>query len=466
MIGKLLGVDVDPRTFSSDERIVFGSMVGVEIELEEVRSGFGDFNDCDAGYLWRMDRDSSLRGTDSFEFKFSRPLAGVDIIRALEYLESYLSGLKHAPLTSERTSVHVHINTLDMSPAALAKFLFTYATMERVLYHYCGGHREESIFCQPWYIAQGDFGALAKLYEVATQKPDDRQGNRLRDLRKSFKKYSGANFGALFQFGTVEFRHHAGEWRCAPLLDWINILLCLKRYAVQNPEEVPDIILKTSGRGARSLLVDVFGDYAERLAYIGVEKDIIRGIRVAQDIIFARQNNETSTELRKKKEGTHDLYEAFCKKHGKDVSVTPSSSSGFGPPRFIADTELNDMLNRGAPLVLFNHRTNPETGRIHIYFSGAPEEQEESAAVHGGYTQEFAPPRIRPGASVTFSSTGSPGTWSVPTYGLASMDGAEQQATAPEPPPASEILAEQEARRQQLRDPLLSDDSDDDEVTF
>ncbi len=224
-------------------------LFGLEIEVENVK--LGQFNDAidNTGYLiWTPKPDNSLRN-NGMEF-VSVPMKGVMIHKALNFLADALGSKIDF---SSRTSVHVHINVRDMTISQIAAIGVVYAAVERMLFKWIGKGREHNIFCVPLYEThdlQGLFSAaIARFHQPVSY------------------KYSALNFNTtclnsgLPLYGTVEFRHLYGTLDVHTIIDWINLIFCIKKYVMKR--ELSTIVAQvcslntTSGYG--QFLADVFG---------------------------------------------------------------------------------------------------------------------------------------------------------------------------------------------------------------
>lgn len=188
--------------------------VGIEVELERI------VDPPQFLKRWHLERDGSLQNGTEF---ISEPVWGTAITDALVELEEFLDTEK--PLVSFRTSVHVHVNMLDMQAAGMARMLKGYLLYEPALFRlHEDWNRHNNIFCVPAresVIIQKGYGML------------------LRDLERGHvstgyinSKYSALNPNCLRSLGTLEFRHMGGTTDVKKISDWIDILLQLKTAAI------------------------------------------------------------------------------------------------------------------------------------------------------------------------------------------------------------------------------------------
>jgi hypothetical protein len=187
--------------------------IGLEMEVER----------CPAEYaerildypVWTLREDGSLRD-GGFEF-VSTPIAGDRIYYAIDW---FYSQLPVEARFSPRTSIHVHVNVLDMEPDQVAGLLLTYSVFEKLLYKFVGYGRDKNNFCVPLYDAKAHHEVIPLFLTDEFVLPN------MPNLR-----YLGLNIDAVRKFGSLEFRHLGGTKDKVRLLQWINLLLSLKKFA-------------------------------------------------------------------------------------------------------------------------------------------------------------------------------------------------------------------------------------------
>lgn len=273
-IGEMVGKRRDPRSVMGSNRLVSDTLIGLEIELEDIprELWLNPFN------YWEVKEEGSLRDRGC-EFVFAQPLGGQDIISAIEELHTVFDTFRVSPLASERTSVHVHVDVRDMDEQQLFKFISLFLVFEKALYNYCGNGRDENIFCLPCFNAQGSLKGLKNLIKKE-------HGDRtIRKVSEESGRYSGINLNAIRRFGSLEFRLHSGTWDMDALLNWINILLSIRNAAIQKEEiDVKTIPNYISMRGSDAFIDEIFGDLSPLIKYHGVDKGIYDGVRLLQEV--------------------------------------------------------------------------------------------------------------------------------------------------------------------------------------
>jgi hypothetical protein len=199
-------------------------MVGIEIEVENITQP--------ALLLayWEAKGDGSLRN-NGIEL-VSVPLQIKQVQLALEHVFETLYQ-NNKPDFSNRTSIHIHVNCRDLTQDQLYNFILLYAIFEKHFYNVVGNKRLNSIFCVPVFRTN----QLKYLNTVVY------------GLSPDWHKYCGLNLLPLYQnsvtqgYGTIEFRHLHGTSDQQEILEWINDILCLRKFACEvNKEELIQLI--------------------------------------------------------------------------------------------------------------------------------------------------------------------------------------------------------------------------------
>ena len=211
--------------------------VGIEIELEGLRP----YNIRFPFKRWKIVEDGSLRGGIEL---VSDPVWGSAIDDALEEISQFFG--EYNPIISERTSVHVHVNILDMETEELIRFVNNYIMYEPALFRmHRNWDRENNIFCVPCYKSseiQKSYSRL--LYHLKRET----LGNDYLPY-----KYAAMNPNSLYNLGTLEFRHMGGTKDVNQINQWINVLLQLKVSALLEADV--------------NNLKDVFGEFSDLIDF-------------------------------------------------------------------------------------------------------------------------------------------------------------------------------------------------------
>lgn len=273
--------------------------IGIEIEVEKVRR-------IPEGYeLWQVKHDNSLRNS-GYEF-VTHPVRGKRIHYALNWFFSNLNSDHHF---SPRTSVHVHVNVLALTPKQIAGMALVYAPFEKLLYRFVGGDRDKNNFCVP--IA--DVGGAGNIIDVLTMDayvPQPLDSHR----------YLGLNFDAVRKFGTLEFRHLGGTADMRKIITWINLILKIRQFAVNNSlETIHEIINRLNTDSSyMAFLSQVFGRQSTYLDTRTLQKDMEKNVSYCKRIVM---NNDA-------------FWEEIRAKSGKDCHWIRKIEKRTELPRFV-----------------------------------------------------------------------------------------------------------------------------------
>lgn len=266
-----------------DEDIIHNDFIGVEIEYERA----GRAGEIDADY-WEIHEDGSLRDGGA-ELVFRRPLRSANASAALRNAEAALSRVSF----SARTSVHVHVDVRDIAPSALMRYICLYYIFEELLFSYCGPQRVDNNFCISGAHARGVVDLIGGIDPKRVIKS-------LREMGTSEYRYASVNLDAVLKFGSLEFRGHRGTADYNQITNWINMLLCMKHYAVRNKNLV-GVLATASGDGPLSVLEDCFTPKLRELLIESAQKPVhdmlVRGARLAQDILIARELRDSNNKI-------------------------------------------------------------------------------------------------------------------------------------------------------------------------
>ena len=255
--------------FSIPPRLFTEGDVGIEVEVE-------GYNLPVTQKYWKMEDDGSLRG-ESKEYVLKKPMPLSQARLALKYLGVMYN--KHGSVVhdSVRAGVHVHINVQKLNIVELYNFMTVYIILENLLTKYCGESREGNLFC----LRTGDAEYLLyQLVEVA-------RSRRFKALVTDDLRYASMNVKALGTYGSLEFRAMRGTRDLDAIYIWTEVLLNLREVAktFQSPCEV----VSNFSEGSAQAFVDrCLGKHTGLFtAHTGWEKDVVAGMRRAQDIAFA-----------------------------------------------------------------------------------------------------------------------------------------------------------------------------------
>ena len=189
-------------------------MVGIEIEVENMKKG------VHLEAYWDIKNDGSLRN-NGIEL-VSVPLQIKQVQLALDHVYTQMNA-QNEPDFSNRTSIHIHVNCRDLTQDQIFNFVLLYAIFEKHFYQVAGTRRMNSIFCVPLFRTN----QMTTINEV------------IYGMSPNWQKYCGLNLLPLFAnnitqgYGTIEFRHLYGTNNQQEVLEWINDILCLRKFACE-----------------------------------------------------------------------------------------------------------------------------------------------------------------------------------------------------------------------------------------
>lgn len=234
-----------------------GYDIGLEIEIERIT------NHSPTEYgVWSARGDGSLRDS-GMEF-VSSPIRGQRIEFALNQFFGSLKQQKYN--FSPRTSIHVHLNALDMYPHQIGGLLMTYLAFEKLLYAFVGGDREQNNFCVPLLDVVLYSRLIHNFVDENFQVPIGMQHHR----------YLGLNVDAIRKFGSLEFRHLGGTDDKSKIINWINLIFCLKTFAMTNGWEAikTRIDALNTNSSYQAFFNDVWGQYGYLLNAVDLKRDM------------------------------------------------------------------------------------------------------------------------------------------------------------------------------------------------
>lgn len=208
-------IKVEPEVKRQFSFATAATLVGIEIEIE----GYAGEKDEEAlDGVWYTKEDGSLRD-GGIEF-VSFAMEARYVPQALKIL---FTNLRDGYKFSERTGIHFHINFRTKKLMDVLNMGLIYLPFERLLYRLAGEERYNNIFCTPIQETQSP-DVLAQFL----------QDGLIRPFTNNWDKYSGMNFLPLTSFGSVEFRHMQGTDNIPDLVDFLNVILAMRKYAADH----------------------------------------------------------------------------------------------------------------------------------------------------------------------------------------------------------------------------------------
>jgi hypothetical protein len=191
--------------------------MGVEVEVENVpyllsTARIRGANDDATGYKepFIIKTDGSLRDNGAEVVTNITPSTKVarvfyDILQLLNE--------KDKPKFSSRTSIHVHLNVLDLTSAQLKVLIYSYLVLEPLIFKFIAEPRRNNIYCN----------RLSETYHILPKQND-------------WAKYTGLNLRTVSTLGTVEFRHLEGTEDVNKFRIWVNVIADLYSFAYNHKE--------------------------------------------------------------------------------------------------------------------------------------------------------------------------------------------------------------------------------------
>lgn len=201
-------------------REYFGSAVegdvGIEIEIE------GEVPEITSSKYWQSKPDGSLRG--GLEYVTKGAVAIDKVEQALKFLNKIFDKHEAKPSFSFRTSVHVHLNCLDMDWKEIAKFTYLLWIFEPILIELSGERRRGNRFCLTTQQAEVPVDYMLQSFNYHP----DQYRYLLHLFNPDFCKYSAINLATLRTFGTIEVRTMEGTIDTARIVSWCKLLHQIK----------------------------------------------------------------------------------------------------------------------------------------------------------------------------------------------------------------------------------------------
>lgn len=288
--------------------------VGIEIEVEAAK----ELPSIDLPLPWKGKADHSLRGkmfneearTDPSSMEYvtngAIPVGGTKkaIIKRLCVL---LADAKYeVDADSPRTSVHVHVNVLEMTPLQIWTAVFCYWIAENVFMDYCGPERQGNMYCLRLKDAEGVL--------VAVEKDLKKPAEPFIKLNTDQIRYCGLNLKAIPTLGSLEFRGMRGTIDADIIDTWSTMVYDVvdksKRWAT--PEEALDYFWEQGPNNFLSALTS-YTNFAT-LAKTKDWKDLLTdNASILSDLAYSTDWTRWAKQVedaRKKKYGAYDLWRA------------------------------------------------------------------------------------------------------------------------------------------------------------
>lgn len=243
-----------------NSKYVSDKLYGVEIEVE----GKHLPNPDNTPGMWRVERDSSLKTAEAWEYVMKGPEYLTGVKGALDALQGVYNALGSQVHDSVRAGVHVHMNVQKWNIKQLLTFSICYYVLEDHLLRWCGENREGNLFCLRTRDAEY---VLFQILKVLTER-------NIKYLQNDIIRYSSLNYCSLFKYGTIEFRGMRGTPDLETIFKWVQMIdeLRTTSQGFGSPVEVLDFL---SGSGEEDLMKTLLPSFYKDL----VAKDSATVIR-------------------------------------------------------------------------------------------------------------------------------------------------------------------------------------------
>lgn len=261
-------------------KYISDNLYGVEIEAEGVRLPDPDTTPG----VWRVERDSSLKTAEAWEYVLRYPLMLEGVRDALSELNAVYKFRKTIVHDSVRAGVHVHMNVQKWNIKQVMTFSTCYYIIEDLLLRWCGENREGNLFCLRTRDAEF---VLFKILNALKER-------NLKHLQGDIIRYSSLNYCSLFKYGTIEFRGMRGTPDLDLIYKWNEVLDELRTASLtfNSPRDVLD---QLSGDGEQQFLQTLLPNSYQLFEYEGADKVIRNSARRVQMIAFGVDWDTLST---------------------------------------------------------------------------------------------------------------------------------------------------------------------------
>jgi len=290
--------------------------IGIEVEVENI---YNPTKNKDALNIWDITEDGSLRnwGREFVSLPIPAKYARYALDKLMEALEE-----ENEPQFTSRTGIHIHVNVQDMNINQLVSLVLLYYVTERLLYRFVGRERKNNIFCVPLqntnYFLQIYNAVKINNKEETEAEPEDLY--TFKSIVEDWKKYLGLNLLPILRYGTVEFRHLYGTQDVNLIVNWINIILSLKKAAMEvtNFENLVTTLVNLNVKSEyHNFLGRIFGNLLPLLATKGFEKEFSCSISNVKDCVTPP--NSIVDFIRYWEDNDNNLVKSFVEFHKRVV---------------------------------------------------------------------------------------------------------------------------------------------------
>lgn len=342
--------------YVSDRRGPIGE-VGIELEVEGVRRGSGHFSAWPHVRNWVSKGDGSLRNGQ--EYVTRTPVKVDDKLKGrIGSLVTALSG--NVTNDSIRTSCHVHVNVLPLTPIELVVGCTSFWLVEEILSDYWGEERKGNSYA----LRLSDGMNLENVISALGTKKFFKLPSSTYEIT-GLQRYSALNLSAFEKHGSVEFRGMRGTVDTDILHNWVRTVhhimhTASKRY--KTPIHLIENYMNTSN--AVDFLKKICGPHISNQLDFSEEKlDKVNdnAIKLAE-LAYMHEEDAASWD-----KWEADLIKERSKRSETNTSSEASNSTGASSE--YADTVRSAFVEQVTVLARPTNPTETEVGqRISNYF--------------------------------------------------------------------------------------------------
>lgn len=261
IVGKMLGKEKTKFLNKPSTHLILpDTHLGIEIEVEGVnRRSLAQQAPAIVQHYFDWHDDNSLHDNGQ-EFTYKSPMFGEDVTESLRSICKF--GNEQNWRISTRCGIHVHMDARDLTRHQLLGLLVYYVIFEPAIFAWVGNDRHANNFCVPWFKYEGSLHDAINILDYMRLSATS-GGVSPRDiiqLCERYHKYAALNLKALATYGSIEFRHLQTTLDYDQILIWVNILLGIKRAAMDVPESTMTIINEINRFGIDEIARRIFGE--------------------------------------------------------------------------------------------------------------------------------------------------------------------------------------------------------------
>lgn len=244
------------KTFNICKEFPTNDLLGIEIEYEGMRYIAARFQTH--AKMWLCGDDGSLRNFGR-EFQLKEPLFGEDLQNAIKEFNLFIKEQEQVYKKieiSERCSIHIHCNILDMKVEEFKSLIYWFVIFEPLFFELYGKQRKHNHNCVSFSEKQYNNAYLKMFTEERFMRTFDFLG-------RDKKYYCSLNIGAVKKFGSIEIRLFPATKDMDLLKEYCQLCLALKYFSKKNAEKLDLIIYNWTDMGPEEIIKSMnYGDFS------------------------------------------------------------------------------------------------------------------------------------------------------------------------------------------------------------